>query len=114
MDPIRAPDRATMKRRRSARPWLTRLLFFLALAAAGVMLAAPAWKGVKYMRLAHELSRVRVENRRLLAENKQFRQEIERLVHDPAYLEEVARKEYGLLKKNEVLYRTLGGTTKGR
>lgn len=93
-----------MKRRRLERSWLTRLLFFLALATAGVMLAVPAWKGVQYMRLAHELSRVRAENRRLVAENKWYRQEIERLVHDPAYLEEVARKEYGLLKKNEVLY----------
>lgn len=103
-----------MTARRYARAWLTRVFFFLALAAAAAMLSVPAWKGVQYMRLAHELSRVRAENRRLVEENQRFRREIERLVHDPAYFEEVARKEYGLLKNNEVLYHTPGGRAKER
>ncbi len=30
--------------------------------------------------------------------------EVERLQSDPAYLEDKARKEYGLLKDNELLY----------
>ena len=94
-----------MRRRRSPSPWLSRALLYLALAGAIAMLAVPVWKGVKYMGLARDLARVRAGNRRLMEENKQFRQEINRLMSDPAYLEQVARKEHGLLKKNEVLYR---------
>jgi len=40
----------------------------------------------------------------LEAKNKALQEEINRLENDPAYLEEKARKEYGMLKENEVLY----------
>ncbi len=47
-----------------------------------------------------------LENKTLLLErsNKDLEQEINRLRTDPAYLEEVARREHGLLKKNEIIY----------
>jgi cell division protein FtsB len=44
------------------------------------------------------------ENKRLAEENKALQKEIDRLQDDPAFLEEKARKEYGMLKENEVLY----------
>ena len=51
-----------------------------------------------------EVERLQAENRRLGEENKALQEEINRLQDDPAYFEEKARKEYGMLKKNEVLY----------
>jgi cell division protein FtsB len=51
-----------------------------------------------------EILRLQEENRRLAGENKVLQEEINKLQDDPAYLEEKARKEYGMLKENEVLY----------
>ena len=36
--------------------------------------------------------------------NEQLRAEIDRLKHDQAYLEQIAREKYGLLKKNERVF----------
>lgn len=41
---------------------------------------------------------------RLKVENKALKKEIDRLQHDPAYVKEVARKRYGLIKKNEIIF----------
>lgn len=51
-----------------------------------------------------EIELLAVENQRLAEENKALQEEINRLQKDPGYLEEKARKEYGMLKENEVLY----------
>ncbi|MBW2505790.1 MAG: septum formation initiator family protein [Deltaproteobacteria bacterium] len=51
-----------------------------------------------------EITRLQEENRRLAQENKVLQEEINKLQDDPSYLEEKARKEYGMLKENEVLY----------
>lgn len=40
----------------------------------------------------------------LIKSNEELRAEIERLKHDQAYLEQVAREKYGLLKKNERVF----------
>ncbi len=40
----------------------------------------------------------------LIKSNGELRAEIERLKHDQAYLEQVAREKYGLLKKNERVF----------
>jgi cell division protein FtsB len=55
-------------------------------------------------RAQNELEELQVENRRLKEENKVLQEKINRLQNDPAYLEEKARKDYGMLKENEVLY----------
>jgi cell division protein FtsB len=67
-------------------------------------LALSPWGAVSYLRLRHELQELRAANRALAENNRALEQEIERLKNDRAYLEKVAREEYGLLKKNEVLY----------
>ena len=54
--------------------------------------------------VSEEIERLQIENKKLLEENTALQEEIDRLQNDPAYLEEKARKEYGLLKENEVLY----------
>ncbi|MBW1791300.1 MAG: septum formation initiator family protein [Deltaproteobacteria bacterium] len=51
-----------------------------------------------------QLQAVQNENLKLAAENEQLKIEIEKLKSDPAYLEEVARKDYGLVKKNEMIF----------
>jgi len=55
-------------------------------------------------RSQQEIDRLAADNKRLAEENKAMQEEIKRLRDDPAYLEEKARKEYGMLKENEVLY----------
>ena len=40
----------------------------------------------------------------LMRSNEALKAEIERLKHDEAYLEQVAREKYGLLKKNERVF----------
>ena len=56
------------------------------------------------VRTHEELGKLQAENTRLVEENKALQVEINRLQNDPTYLEEKARKDYGMLKENEVLY----------
>ena len=44
------------------------------------------------------------ENSQLEAKNAELTKDIKRLQSDDTYLEEVARKKHGLLKKNETVY----------
>lgn len=55
-------------------------------------------------RSQEELLRLQADNKRLEEENRLLQEEINRLQNDPEYLEEKARKDYGMLKENEVLY----------
>ncbi len=55
-------------------------------------------------RAQKEVERLQAENLRMAEENRLLQQEVKRLESDPAYLEDKARKEYGLLKENELLY----------
>jgi cell division protein FtsB len=55
-------------------------------------------------RAQKEVERLQAENLRMAEENRLLQQEVKRLQSDPAYLEDKARKEYGLLKENELLY----------
>lgn len=59
---------------------------------------------LKYYQATNELETVKAQNQRLTKDNVNLRKEIIKIRTDPAYLEEVARKEFGLLKKNEVVY----------
>jgi len=51
-----------------------------------------------------EIQSLQAENSKLAEKNRELQAEIDRLHNDPEYLEEKARKEYGMLKENEVLY----------
>jgi cell division protein FtsB len=65
---------------------------------------APGRGAFGLFRTQKELKRIQADNIRLKDENKALQEEIDRLRNDPAYLEEKARTEYGMLKENEVLY----------
>ena len=56
------------------------------------------------IRTQKKLENFQADNSRLEEENKALREEIDKLQDDPAYLEEKARKDFGMLKENEVLY----------
>lgn len=59
-----------------------------------------------------ELNRVKKErnilikkNEELARENNSMYTEIERLRHDPEYIENVARRELGMIGKNEIIFK---------
>ncbi len=79
-------------------------VFFVVLILLWVLIA-PKKSALHLLQAQKELEAIQVENKRLEEENDVLRKEIDRLKHDPTYLEEKARKEYGLLKKNEMLYK---------
>ena len=78
-------------------------LFFLLLIILWIIFA-PNRGMLALHRSEKEIERLQLANKRLADENKALQEEINRLQDDPAFLEEKARKEYGLLKENEVLY----------
>ena len=76
----------------------------LAMAAFLWLLFSP-WGLASYFRLKRDLAEVSEQNRELAASNLELKEQIERLKNDPSYLEEVARKNHGLLRKDEIIYR---------
>ena len=78
-------------------------LFFVILIILWILFAPN--RGILDLYISQEeIEGLQIENKRLVEENSALQEEINRLQNDPAYLEEKARKEYGLLKENEVLY----------
>jgi cell division protein FtsB len=59
---------------------------------------------VRYFQADKEREAVQTANQDLEQKNKQLRSEVDRLEHDPAAIEEVARKQFGLIRKNEIIY----------
>ncbi len=54
--------------------------------------------------LEKELSRIQENNKALNEENQKLREEIKKLQSDQRYIEEVARKELGMVKEDEIIY----------
>ena len=78
-------------------------LFFVFLVILWIIFA-PNRGILDLFRTQKQLEEIQAENKNLVEENKALREEIDRLQNDPSYLEEKARKEYGMLKENETLY----------
>lgn len=64
------------------------------------------WGAISYFRLERELGEARNRNRELAETNRAMTSEIDRLKNDSTYLEKVARDQYGMLRKNEVVFKT--------
>ena len=63
-------------------------------------------KGILHLlRLRKEMSRIQEDNRKIEAENRNLREEVKRLQNEKRYIEEIARKELGMVKEGEVIYR---------
>ena len=90
---------------RSERKQILYITIFLAVLVLLWVLIAPKKSALHLLQAEKKLEVLQTENRRLAEENEALREEIDKLQNDPDYLEEKARKEYGLLKKNEVLYK---------
>ncbi len=65
---------------------------------------APGLGIISYINKKSELKRVQAEAMKLQKANKELQEEIDKLLGDPEYLEQVARKKYELLKPNEKVY----------
>jgi cell division protein FtsB/cell division protein DivIC len=62
-------------------------------------------KGIVHLlRLQKEWGRIKETNVRIEEENRKLREEVKRLQHEKRYIEEIARKELGMVKEGEVIY----------
>jgi len=62
-------------------------------------------KGILHLlRLQKELAGFRQMNMKVEEENRKLREEVRRLQHEKRYIEEIARKELGMVKEGEIIY----------
>jgi len=63
-------------------------------------------KGIfNLLRLRKEVARIKEKNVQLEEENQKLKEEVKRLQSDKRYIEEIARKELGMVKEGEIIYR---------
>jgi cell division protein FtsB/cell division protein DivIC len=55
-------------------------------------------------RLQKEFARIKDKNLKLEEENQKLKEEVKRLQSDKRYIEEIARKELGMVKAGEIIY----------
>ena len=55
-------------------------------------------------RMEEILQTLYLDNERLIEENLNFSRRIDRLKNDPAYVESIARRELGMVKKGEIVF----------
>ncbi|MBT8333792.1 MAG: septum formation initiator family protein, partial [Deltaproteobacteria bacterium] len=68
------------------------------------LLFAPGTGVYSLLKVRNKTNRLEQETKELIQANKDLQAEIERLKNDPAYLEQIAREKYGMLKKNERVF----------
>ena len=62
-------------------------------------------KGIfSLLRIQKEAARIKEKNAKLEEENQKLREEVKRLQTDRRYIEEIARKELGMVKEGEIIY----------
>lgn len=77
-------------------------IFFLTI-IIGLTIFSP--RGLIHMvQLQKELQELKAHNAKLKNSNKALKHEIRLLKNNPCYIEELARKELGLIKKGEIVY----------
>ena len=81
------------------------LILVLSLFVALGLLTFFGEKGVfRLLRLQKELEEIKRRNLKIEEENRKLGEEIKRLQSDKRYIEEIARKELGLVKEDEIIY----------
>ena len=68
------------------------------------LLLAPGTGFLSLLRQRSELKTLQQQTQVLAEQNEIMRAEIENIEGDAAYLEEIARRDYGLVKDNEILF----------
>jgi cell division protein FtsB len=62
-------------------------------------------KGIFHLfRLQKELARIKEASRTIEEENRKLKEEVRRLQNEKRYIEDIARKELGMMKEGEILY----------
>ncbi|MDI7260088.1 MAG: septum formation initiator family protein [Thermodesulfobacteriota bacterium] len=62
-------------------------------------------KGILHLlKLQKELARIKEINFKMEEENQRLKEEVKRLQHEKRYIEEIARKELGMVKEGEIIY----------
>ena len=83
---------------------LLKIILGLVVAALLWILLAPGTGVYSLLKLRNHAFELEKLTRELTANNETLRAEIDRLKNDRAYLEQVAREKYGMLKKNERVF----------
>lgn len=81
-----------------------RIVIFLVTVAFAWIIFAPHIGILAYLQKHSRFKSLEEKTVQLEESNTSLSTEIDRLKNDPAYLEDVARREQGLLKKNEYIY----------
>jgi len=81
------------------------LLFVLFLFIVLGLLTFFGDKGILHLGgLQKELARMKGKNLKIEEENQKLKEEVRRLQQEKRYIEEIARKELGMVKKGEIIY----------
>jgi len=81
------------------------LLLLLCLALIFGFLTFFGDKGILHLiRLQKELARIKEANTKMEEENRRLKEEVRRLQYEKRYIEEIARKELGMVKEGEIIY----------
>jgi cell division protein FtsB len=59
---------------------------------------------VRYFQLQNELAEIRTQNEQLTRHNEELTAELNRFKKDDAFFTEIARKQHGMIKKNEIIF----------
>lgn len=90
---------------------IIKIIIVISLLASVLYLFLGAEDSLLDVRTARQqLAQAEVEVDRLKTQNDSLQQALWRLENDPAYLEKVAREEYGLIKPGERVYRLSSST----
>lgn len=83
---------------------LRRAVALLAVICLAWLLFSPGNGLLSVVSMRSELHKLQAETAELSRENAVLEAEIDKMKNDPAYLEEVARRDFGLLKPNERVF----------
>lgn len=81
-----------------------KIILGLVVASMIWLLFAPGTGVYSLLKVRNKTSRLEQETQELIQTNEDLQAEIERLKNDTAYLEQIAREKYGMLKKNERVF----------
>jgi cell division protein FtsB len=95
------PKPTRFRRRRPPAP-LPSLLVFIATCVMGAMVVTLSMQYARTFALAREAARLDRHRRDLILQNAGLRQEIHRLRTDDHYIEEIARRQLGLVRPGEI------------
>ena len=84
--------------------WLRRAIGLLVLFALAWLLFFPGSGLLTIFSKREEVQALQAETEHLEKDNAHLQEGIDKMKNDPAHLEEVARRDFGLLKPNERVY----------